>query len=450
MAITYRSVKGSALTKEEVDANFETLEDGKVSTTGAETVAGVKTFSSIPVLPASDPTTANQAARKSYVDTTIAASISDTAYDATSWNGVTTIAASKNAIRDKIESMATALTLTEGAGIDITSNVVSLDLSSYSVTTPLDIVTSSGITLTAVTVAINANANISGTVTLAGLTGSRVLELDAGSEIISVAKGTAYNKDYGTGTTNIPEIGVILGNSQIVETNGSGKLITVAKSTGYNLALGTSGGTVLEGSNDALYVKLAGTQTITGAKTFSASATFVDAYIGTSPTTTFKLNVRQAAATSGIAMFEGEMSGSAIVYMANQQTANVSNRIALNFRLKRSGGALLDSNAISSSFSDIGSGTEVSEFRIAGYTAGTSATRFSIVGSVITIATGGTLAVGSSQVLAARKTGWAIASGTATRTTFDTTTVTTAQLAERVKALIDDLHSTAGHGLIGT
>jgi len=39
-----------------------------VLTTGAQTLAGVKTFNSIPVLPASDPTTANQAVRKSYVD----------------------------------------------------------------------------------------------------------------------------------------------------------------------------------------------------------------------------------------------------------------------------------------------------------------------------------------------------------------------------------------------
>jgi hypothetical protein len=38
-------------------------------------------------------------------------------------------------------------------------------------------------------------------------------------------------------------------------------------------------------------------------------------------------------------------------------------------------------------------------------------------------------------------TGWAAATGTATRTTFATSTVTTAQLAERVKALIDDLIS---------
>lgn len=39
-----------------------------VMTTGAQTFAGVKTFSSIPVGPASDPTTDNQFARKAYVD----------------------------------------------------------------------------------------------------------------------------------------------------------------------------------------------------------------------------------------------------------------------------------------------------------------------------------------------------------------------------------------------
>ncbi len=51
------------------------------------------------------------------------------------------------------------------------------------------------------------------------------------------------------------------------------------------------------------------------------------------------------------------------------------------------------------------------------------------------------------QVLSTRKTGWTAATGTATKTTFVTGTVTLPQLAERVKALIDDLIS---HGLIGT
>lgn len=58
-----------------------------------------------------------------------------------------------------------------------------------------------------------------------------------------------------------------------------------------------------------------------------------------------------------------------------------------------------------------------------------------------------TYQVGTNQVVGARATGWAAPTGTATRTTFATSTVTTAQLAERVKALIDDLTT---HGLIGT
>lgn len=63
--------------------------------------------------------------------------------------------------------------------------------------------------------------------------------------------------------------------------------------------------------------------------------------------------------------------------------------------------------------------------------------------------TTGEYRVNGTKVVGARKTGWAAATGTATRTTFDTATVTTAQLAERVKALIDDLYATAGHGLLG-
>ena len=68
----------------------------------------------------------------------------------------------------------------------------------------------------------------------------------------------------------------------------------------------------------------------------------------------------------------------------------------------------------------------------------------------LNLVSGSAFKINATQVVAARKTGWATATGTATRTTFDTTTVTLSQLAERVKALIDDLHGTAGHGLIGT
>jgi hypothetical protein len=63
------------------------------------------------------------------------------------------------------------------------------------------------------------------------------------------------------------------------------------------------------------------------------------------------------------------------------------------------------------------------------------------------LASGKVLKVNAVKVVEARKTGWTAATGNATRTTYDTTTVTTAQLAERVKALLDDLIT---HGLIGT
>lgn len=45
--------------------------------------------------------------------------------------------------------------------------------------------------------------------------------------------------------------------------------------------------------------------------------------------------------------------------------------------------------------------------------------------------------IAGTKVMGVRDTGWAAATGTATKTTFVTSSVTTAQLAERVKALID-------------
>ena len=57
--------------------NDEQLKEAVVLKAGnvAETVTGVKTFSNIPVLPADDPTTANQATRKNYVDSSRDAAI---------------------------------------------------------------------------------------------------------------------------------------------------------------------------------------------------------------------------------------------------------------------------------------------------------------------------------------------------------------------------------------
>lgn len=76
----------------------------------------------------------------------------------------------------------------------------------------------------------------------------------------------------------------------------------------------------------------------------------------------------------------------------------------------------------------------------------TGTERLSVTGNIQLTDTANSFKVGSNNVIGSRKTGWAAPTGTATRTTFDTATVTVQQLAERVKALIDDLTS---HGLIG-
>lgn len=57
------------------------------------------------------------------------------------------------------------------------------------------------------------------------------------------------------------------------------------------------------------------------------------------------------------------------------------------------------------------------------------------------------LLVAAAQVVGARRTGWTPPTGTSSRATFDTATATTADLAQRLKALIDDL---TAHGLIGS
>lgn len=68
---------------------------------------------------------------------------------------------------------------------------------------------------------------------------------------------------------------------------------------------------------------------------------------------------------------------------------------------------------------------------------------FSVVGNADV---GGAYRVDGVKVVGNRITGWSAATGTPSRATFDAGTVTVGQLAQRLKALIDDLVT---HGLIG-
>jgi hypothetical protein len=79
-----------------------------------------------------------------------------------------------------------------------------------------------------------------------------------------------------------------------------------------------------------------------------------------------------------------------------------------------------------------------------GATATTEMARFTA--AALDLRNSAVLQVAGTQVVSTRATGWTAATGNSSRATFDTTSVTTAQLAERVRSLIDDL---IAHGLIG-
>ena len=82
---TYLGISAKASDSDKLD-NIDST--GFVQTSGNQTVAGVKTFSSIPVLPSTDPTTANQAVRKGFADATYGRPVFlTTPKTSTSWDG---------------------------------------------------------------------------------------------------------------------------------------------------------------------------------------------------------------------------------------------------------------------------------------------------------------------------------------------------------------------------
>ncbi len=81
----------------------------------------------------------------------------------------------------------------------------------------------------------------------------------------------------------------------------------------------------------------------------------------------------------------------------------------------------------------------------------TSGKAFHIGGSVSVIRVGQNNSLGFNNAAGVTaRTGWTPWTGTPTRTAFATTTATLQNVAEALKALIDDLHATAGYGLLTT
>jgi hypothetical protein len=153
-----------------------------------------------------------------------------------------------------------------------------------------------------------------------------------------------------------------------------------------------------------------------------------------------------------------ETAGSSILVVRNNVTLSGATSVGVvRFDAVASDGGVLSAAAsVSASITSATLGAEASTVTVNTRVAGAATVEATFGGGLI-VGTGstrgaGTIAaqnsywVGANQVVSARRTGWTAPTGTATRTTFDTATVTTAQLAERVKGLIDDLIT---HGLIG-
>lgn len=129
---------------------------------GAQTVAGIKTFSDIPILPATEPADDNQAARKGYVDSTVAAALGGVGDD---------IAAAVLAARASIAARAVTAAATINAANHLGQVVVSNAATGVVITLATDLpVNASGVIL----------ANGAGAVTIAAQSG--VLNVATGKQ----------------------------------------------------------------------------------------------------------------------------------------------------------------------------------------------------------------------------------------------------------------------------
>lgn len=156
--------------------------------------------------------------------------------------------------------------------------------------------------------------------------------------------------------------------------------------------------------------------------------------------------VRSSGADGEVIRVDSPILGDGSVGGFRFAKADVSHAGIFKYALKTDEATFSNSEAVI-----LGNGQRLSWFnagvRNASFTGGSttlvlSGVALNVANPVSTVA----LQAAGVSVVGTRKTGWALATGTTSRSSFDSDTVTTAQLAQRVKALIDDL---SAHGLIG-
>ena len=237
---------------------------------------------------------------------------------------------------------------------------------------------------------------------------------------------------------DVAAIGTLSATGMLCRTGADSWILRSVAGTANQVSV-TNGGGVLGAPTISLpdAITAPGSLTVTSTTIGMGAGTFGGTVATSTPGTGFVTASLSAAAnnstTGHVATLEiSHASSGGNVYLQSELLASGVSRFYL--RIRRAGGMHEALRIDSDGTLTVSVGTETNILDSSGWN----------------LAGGNAYRINGVQLVGARKTGWATATGTATRTTFDTATVTTAQLAERVKALIDDLHGAAGHGLIGT
>lgn len=246
-------------------------------------------------------------------------------------------------IQARVNTITKAITqanaLTPGVGNQV--SIVIIDARTYSETATLPdyvdlIYTNATVSNTTAGTTSSSIIKIGGSATWGEIVGTLSNQTDLQSALDgkepAFTKNTAFNKNFGTGTTNVPEIGVTLGNTATVETDGTGKLITATKNTAYNKSFGTGTTNVPEiGST------LGNTETVntdaSGKLITEAKGTAFNKNFGTGTT-----NIAEIGATLGnTATVETDASGKLITATKNtgynKNFGNITGTVKEGFKL---------------------------------------------------------------------------------------------------------------------
>lgn len=173
---------------------------------------------------------------------------------------------------------------------------------------------------------------------------------------------------------------------------------------------------------------------------------------GTNITLTYNDTANTLTISAAGATIDGAGAAGRLTYWSDTNT--LTSDVDLNFdgtTLKVNKSATIGTNTIRANTTLTVRGTTTTSGNFSIHcldSAGTS--YFSVQNNGVVSVESGPLWVNGSAVLGGRVSGWAVPTGTATRSTFATSTVSLQTLAEHVKALIEDLHANIGnHYLLG-